>query len=620
MANPNTKIIIQEVNETLPQGAGVSSDIAYIPGLAVDTYTVGSEKEGDLQVFETIKNQPVLCYTVADLEAAFGPDPYVMKAEDVAGGDYAHTYEEGGLDRSYIYAKELLQAGMSVYYENIAPEGNVAVNIATVDEVYELIDQNAILLDDKNITDLQKVSTNNYKFVASKDRTAEQKYAFNFELPAPPKTTTVAGANTLAAGTVTVKVQIPQNMDKMTITPVAVNVWNNEDVGPFEISAVDGDCVTIKWTNASNNDFRKIFSLVISFRFSDETAVATVEFPVGIAVVEGTLGTGTEITNGRIQYLYEHLGDAFTRLEDKNEYTVKYITSGGYPTYYIGDSTLYTTMLTIAGSRGDAVALIDHLDMPEAPHGAGVTATGSIFNIVNTDPNHNLANANNAEYGAMFTPWAKYSFATVTDNADAPAWMPASFGYLMCMASAIATSPNWLAMAGVTRGAVPNLQSLHTDSILSNVVAEDYQPKYGTGKNVSINCITNIKPYGLCIWGNRTLQPMPEKGATAHNFLNTRNMCSDIKKVAYSTAKALMFEQDSDALWLRFKAGVSPLLDQLKSGYGLKDYKLIKGTTKYNGAALTKGEMAAVIKIIPMYAVEYFEITVVLADEDVQVS
>ena len=81
-----------------------------------------------------------------------------------------------------------------------------------------------------------------------------------------------------------------------------------------------------------------------------------------------------------------------------------------------------------------------------------------------------------------------------------------------------------------------------------------------------------------------------------------------------------MFEQDSDALWLRFKAGVSPLLDQLKSGYGLKDYKLIKGTTKYNGAALTKGEMAAVIKIIPMYAVEYFEITVVLADEDVQVS
>ena len=28
---------------------------------------------------------------------------------------------------------------MSVYYENIAPEGNVAVNIATVDEVYELI-------------------------------------------------------------------------------------------------------------------------------------------------------------------------------------------------------------------------------------------------------------------------------------------------------------------------------------------------------------------------------------------------------------------------------------------------------------------------------------------------
>ena len=80
-----------------------------------------------------------------------------------------------------------------------------------------------------------------------------------------------------------------------------------------------------------------------------------------------------------------------------------------------------------------------------------------------------------------------------------------------------------------------------------------------------------------------------------------------------------MFEQDSDTLWLNFKSGVSPLLDQLKSGHGISNYKIIKGTTKYNGQALTRGEMAAVIKIYPLYAIEYFEITVVIADEDVSV-
>ena len=167
-------------------------------------------------------------------------------------------------------------------------------------------------------------------------------------------------------------------------------------------------------------------------------------------------------------------------------------------------------------------------------------------------------------------------------------------------------------MAGVTRGMVPNLQSLHLNKYLSNVVAEDYQPKFGTGKNVSVNCITNIKPYGLCIWGNRTLLPVDPKGTKATNGLNTRNMTSDIKK--------LMFEQDSEVLWTRFKAGVSGFLDQLKSGYGISDYKVIRTATKYLGAPTTRGELAATIKIFPISAIEYFEITVVLADEDVQVS
>lgn len=80
-----------------------------------------------------------------------------------------------------------------------------------------------------------------------------------------------------------------------------------------------------------------------------------------------------------------------------------------------------------------------------------------------------------------------------------------------------------------------------------------------------------------------------------------------------------MFEQNSDSLWVRFKAGVSPLLDQLKSGNGLSNYKIIKGTTHYDGTQLARNELAAVIRIYPMYAVEYFEITVVVTDEDVAV-
>ena len=200
--------------------------------------------------------------------------------------------------------------------------------------------------------------------------------------------------------------------------------------------------------------------------------------------------------------------------------------------------------------------------------------------------------------------------------------MPASFGYLMCVSKAIKTSPNWLAMAGVSRGLVPNLVSLIApNGRVSNAVAEDMQPKFGAeGNKLSVNCITDVRPYGLTLWGNRTLKELEvDKGCTALNFLNTRNMISDIKKLLYTTAKSLMFEQNSDSLWLKFKSNISPLLEQLKSGNGISDYKIIKSATRYDGSALTKGELSAIIKITPIHAIEYFELNVEIRDDDVTV-
>ena len=147
------------------------------------------------------------------------------------------------------------------------------------------------------------------------------------------------------------------------------------------------------------------------------------------------------------------------------------------------------------------------------------------------------------------------------------------------------------------------------------------QPKFGAENHkVSINTITNIRPYGLTIWGNRTLKPVDKEGTVALNFLNTRNMLSDIKKLLYTTAKSCMFEQNSSDLWIKFKNGIEPLLRRLKAGNGISDYQIVRGTTKYNGDPLTKGEIAAVIKVYPMYAVEYFELAVEINDEEVTIS
>jgi hypothetical protein len=582
MANENVKIVIKEDNQTSPRGAGASSDIAYVPGLAVST--------------ALYKNRPVLCNSVAEFEQYFGKVPYEMTDVDVNNTQYVHTYQVGDYDKSYIYAKELINNGLSVIYENIVVEDG-AENLAKV-----MLKRGSTAVTDNNDNSFT------YECIPVTAEDEAETIVLSFDLKGQDPT----------SGSVTVL------FDGATDIFTLASIVPSEEVTGLTI---DNTKHTVSWAGLGSNAFSWLtFNVTVAAKYVGTETNKKSTFTIN--VVE-TAKVGQDVVAGsKIQYLYDELVERLKMLEDKNEFQVKYITSGGYPTFMPvkdkdGKDTypLADSLIATAYNRGDAVALVDHMDDPAAPlrynDRDAQGAPKSIYAKVNDWFKSGATNS----FGAMFTPWADYSCVTVTDVDRMMQSMPASFGYLMSLAVAIKSSPNWLAIAGVARGSVPNLKELNTNAILTNVIAEDYQPKWGAeGNQVSVNAITNIKPYGLTIWGNRTLEPVAEKGTTALNFLNTRNMISDIKKLAYSTAKSLMFEQDSDTLWLRFKSGISPLLDQLKGGFGISNYKIIRGTTKYNGDPLTRGEMAAVIKIYPLYAIEYFEITVVVADEDVAVS
>lgn len=582
MANENVKIVIKEDNQTSPRGAGASSDIAYVPGLAVST--------------ALYKNRPVLCNTVAEFEQYFGKVPYEMTDVDVNNTQYVHTYQVGDYDKSYIYAKELINNGMSVIYENIVVEDG-AKNLAKV-----MLKRGSTAVRDNNDNSFT------YECVPMTAEDEAELIVLSFDLKGQDVT----------SGSVTVVFDGPEDIFNLA------SIVASEEVTGLTI---DSAKKTISWAGLASNVFNWLtFNLTVAAKYTGTDINKKVQFTVNVV---DSSNVGKEIVAGsKIQYLYDQLVERLKMLEDKNEFQVKYITSGGYPTFMPvldkeGKETypLADSLIATAYNRGDAVALVDHMDDAAAPLRYNDRDSAGNPKSIYAKVNDWFKSGATNSFGAMFTPWGDYSCVTVTDIDRMMQSMPASFGYLMSLAVAIKSSPNWLAIAGVARGSVPNLKELNTNAILTNVIAEDYQPKWGAeGNQVSVNAITNIKPYGLTIWGNRTLEPVAEKGTTALNFLNTRNMISDIKKLAYSTAKSLMFEQDSDTLWLRFKSGISPLLDQLKGGFGISNYKIIRGTTKYNGDPLTRGEMAAVIKIYPLYAIEYFEITVVVADEDVAVS
>lgn len=292
-------------------------------------------------------------------------------------------------------------------------------------------------------------------------------------------------------------------------------------------------------------------------------------------------------------------------IHDLNEFDIKYVTSGGYPVFeynrIISGSTDYNAITDAmidmaANSRKDCIALIDHLNNPIR----ALTGSDSVYGSINSQ-NYRVT----SDYAAMFTPW--FVYGTLKNSSQ---YMPGSFAYLISLAEAIKSSANWLAVAGVTRGTVPGAVRLNTVDKLTNSIANSYMPTTG---GVCINPVTNIKNYGLTIWGNRTLAATQANTEKALYYLNMRSLINEVKKVCFKSSQRLMFEQNSDVLWVNFKSMITPILDEMASSSGISGYKIIKVDTE------KKTEVQAVIRLYPIYAVEAFDISIVLTNEDVEV-
>ena len=312
--------------------------------------------------------------------------------------------------------------------------------------------------------------------------------------------------------------------------------------------------------------------------------------------------------------------------DSMGDYSVKYITSGGYPTfeYAIGDVNTYplmTGMIDMAAARQDAVALIDHTNNPERdlyPSTLGGSGN-AVIDIMRTV----CANIDNATYGAMFTPWYNCSHGAIADSEGySQSAVPGSVAYLSALAAQIRDYNPWLAVSGVTRGRVPNLTTsdeLHTVQLLTNNIADAYQtlPSDAEIAQISINPITYIRNVGYCIWGNRTLRNNGS-ATSALSFLNIRGVVSDIKKVIYEASQNNLFEQNTDITWINFKSVIIPLLDRMVANYILQDYSLTRYTVDpETGAPVPAYKVLAVIKIQPINSIEVFDLTVQLENADV---
>lgn len=333
-------------------------------------------------------------------------------------------------------------------------------------------------------------------------------------------------------------------------------------------------------------------------------------------------------------------------LLDISEYNFKYVTSGGYPvfnqgtfeelsaynvngTYSVGDKVKYrasanedykaykckvannggpwvasnweeisgftvsdivNNMLDLCANRGDCYTLIDHADNVIRPWYGEKSLKYAV---------DNFGFGEKAKYAGMFTPWATYNI----DMLNSVKLMPASFGYLRTLAKGMIAYNNYFAFAGVNRGVVDGIRELHCAKPLTNTVANDLQTKDG----FSINPITYVRPYGLTLWGNRTLlEATGDLKAT--NFLNIRNLVCEVQKTAYQSAKVCLFENDNLGTWVKFTNPIKQLLTNMQNAGALAAFEVARVPV------VEKAVIAAEIRLVPIYAVEEFWITVTLLD------
>lgn len=319
-------------------------------------------------------------------------------------------------------------------------------------------------------------------------------------------------------------------------------------------------------------------------------------------------------------------------LTDKNIYPIKFITSGAYPNIGKVDGTnltSYEVITEFAAERGDAIALLEFRE--------NILSKEDLETEITSSDLENLSsNFEKYKFAAAFTPWCEFNIPknatsrlvnmSETErekrikkyNFGSLVTMPACFAYLMAYGYSIQTNATWWAAAGVTRGQIPQLVKplFEIGDSFMHLLQGKNANELGYNK-IRINPIMNTGSYGYRIWGNRVAAAFKDMAGVYKTmyseFLNVRMLLCDIKKQIYSAAMRTTFEPNDDITWISFKVLCSNLLDRMKSGRGLLWYKWTKEVSE------DRATIKARLTIRPIEAVEYFDITVFLSDQDAEV-
>lgn len=260
--------------------------------------------------------------------------------------------------------------------------------------------------------------------------------------------------------------------------------------------------------------------------------------------------------------------NAIRLLSNKDDYQFNVIAAPGLT--YANTPTQLDSIVSLAETRGDCIAVIDLVNYSSAL--SGVTAKATSLNT---------------SYGASYWPWVQMRSATGRNE-----WCPASVVIPGVYAFTDAAAAPWFAPAGLVRGGIPGV--IQTERKLSKT---DRDTLYA-GK---VNPIATFPGTGISITGQKTLQSK----ASALDRVNVRRLLIELKKFIGDQARTLVFEQNILSTRNKFLATVNPYLESVVQRQGLYAYRVIMDDTNNTADVVDRNQLVGQIYIQPAKTIEF---------------
>jgi hypothetical protein len=260
-------------------------------------------------------------------------------------------------------------------------------------------------------------------------------------------------------------------------------------------------------------------------------------------------------------------------------------------------------LLDIAEARGDTLAVIDipKVYTADTENSASEKSRNS-FTVKQAVDDLKGRNINNS-YGATYYPWVQVQ-DTITNRV---LWAPPSIAALGALSHTDKIAAPWYAPAGFTRGGLSEgaggIPILDTSRRLTS---DDRDELYAAG----INPIAKFPAEGIVVFGQKTLQ----QTASALDRINVRRLLIFLKREMSFIASRLLFAPNTRDTWTRFTQQATPVLDSVKSQFGISDFRLILDETTTTPDLVDRNIIYAKLIVKPTRSAEFFAIDFVVTN------